>query len=171
MTHENSLKKIDSEVILLTEDDWARYRDIRLRALESDGDAFGGDLTSEREFTESDWREIARKYVGLIASIDGADCGFMTIENLAGDFGATCWVGSCWVDPAFRNRGVLRELFTFSDLISDERKWGVQGLGVWVDNFGAISAYEKIGFEKMGEPQKSSRKPGMFYQRMIRAVK
>jgi hypothetical protein len=40
-----------------------------------------------------------------------------------------------------------------------------------VDNFGAISAYEKIGFEKMGEPQKSSRKPGMFYQRMIRAVK
>jgi ribosomal protein S18 acetylase RimI-like enzyme len=95
----------------------------------------------------------------------------MTIENLTGDFGATCWVGSCWVDPAFRNRGVLRKLFTFSDLISDEKKWGVQGLGVWVDNFDAIRAYEKIGFEKMGEPQQSSRKAGMFYQRMIREVK
>jgi ribosomal protein S18 acetylase RimI-like enzyme len=95
----------------------------------------------------------------------------MTIENLTGDFGATCWVGSCWVDSIYRNSGVLRALFTFSDHISDERNWGAQGLGVWVDNVGAISAYEKIGFEKMGEPQQSSRKAGMYYQRMLRRVK
>jgi ribosomal protein S18 acetylase RimI-like enzyme len=109
--------------------------------------------------------------VGILAMVDGADCGFMTVENLKGDFGATCWVGSCWVDPKFRQRGVLRTLFSFADSIADERHWEVQGLGVWVDNSGAISAYENIGFKKMGDPQESSRKAGMFYQRMIRSVK
>jgi RimJ/RimL family protein N-acetyltransferase len=42
---------------------------------------------------------------------------------------------------------------------------------VWIDNSGAIAAYENIGFVRMGEPQESSRKPGLYYQRMIRSVK
>ncbi|MSW02272.1 MAG: GNAT family N-acetyltransferase [Actinobacteria bacterium] len=171
MTHVNSSRNSNPEVFLLNEDDWVRYRDIRLAALANDGAAFGGDLKSESEFTEAQWRQKAGQYVGLLAAIDGADCGFMTIENLKGDFGATCWVGSCWVDPHFRESGVLRSLFDFADSHSTQRNWGVQGLGVWVDNFPAITAYEKIGFEKMGEPQESSRKPGMYYQRMIRSVK
>ena len=158
-------------VELLTADDWARYRDIRLRALVFDGDAFGGSLDVEEKFAESEWRSKAHQYVGLVAAIGGLDIGFMTVENLKGDFGATCWVGSCWVNPKFRQRGVLRSLFTFADAQSAERNWGVQGLGVWIDNTGAISAYENIGFEKMGEPQESSRKAGMYYQRMIRSVK
>ena len=37
----------------LDENQWTRYRDIRLAALESDGHAFGGNLDSERLFTES----------------------------------------------------------------------------------------------------------------------
>ena len=171
MTRVNSSKNRSPEVILLTEDDWARYRDIRLAALVHDESAFGGDYDSESQYSEVQWRQKAQQYVGLLANIDGKDCGFMTIENLKGDFGATCWVGSCWVDPKFRQGGVLRALFTFADLCSAERNWQVQGLGVWVDNSGAITAYEKIGFERMGEPQESTRKPGLYYQRMIRSVK
>jgi ribosomal protein S18 acetylase RimI-like enzyme len=167
----NSSKNSSPEVILLTEDDWARYRNIRLAALVHDESAFGGDYDSESQFSELQWRQKAQQYVGLLATIDGKDCGFMTIENLKGDFGATCWVGSCWVDPKFRQGGVLRALFTFADSRSAERNWQVQGLGVWVDNSGAISAYERIGFERMGEQQESTRKPGMYYQRMIRSVK
>ena len=155
----------------MSEDDWARYRDIRLAALRADESAFGGNFESESEFSESTWRQKASQYVGLVAVIDGADCGFMTVENLKGDFGATCWVGSCWVDPNFRQRGVLRSLFAYVDTQSAEHDWGVQGLGVWIDNSGAISAYENIGFEKIGEPQESTRKAGMYYQRMIRSVK
>ena len=171
LTLENSSRNSNTKVILLSEDDWARYRDIRLAALAHDESAFGGNYDSESEFTESTWRQKASQYVGLIAIVDGADCGFMTVENLKGDFGATCWIGSCWVDPKFRQRGVLRSLFTFADAQADKRNWVVQGLGVWVDNSGAITAYENIGFERMGEPQESSRKAGMFYQRMIRSVK
>ena len=152
----------------LGEDSWSRYRDIRLAALESDGHAFGGNLESERLFTESQWREKARQYVAVVAVVNDEDIAMMTIENLEGDFGATCWIGSCWVDPEFRQHGALRALFEYADLQATARDWLVQGLGVWVDNQIAITAYEKLGFSKMGEKQESTRKPGMFYQRMIR---
>ena len=152
----------------LGEDSWSRYRGIRLAALESDGHAFGGNLESERLFTEIQWREKARQYVAVVAVVNDEDIAMMTIENLSGDFGATCWIGSCWVDPEFRQHGALRALFEYADLQATARDWLVQGLGVWVDNQIAITAYEKLGFAKMGEKQESTRKPGMFYQRMIR---
>ena len=152
----------------LDENQWTRYRDIRLAALESDGHAFGGNLDSERLFTESEWRSKARQYIALVAVVGAEDIGMMTVENLKGDFGATSWVGSCWVDPEYRQHGALRALFEYLDLHAAQRDWSVQGLGVWVDNEIAITAYEKLGFEKMGEKQESTRKPGMYYQRMLR---
>ena len=51
---------------------------------------------------------------------------------------------------------------------AQDRDWKVQGLGVWIDNYSAIAAYEKLGFEKMGEDTPSTRQPGKFHQRMIR---
>ena len=147
---------------------WMRLRDIRLAALENDGFAFGGNLEAERAFDESAWREKFKIFTGVIASVEGTDVGFMSVENLKGDFGATCWVGSCWVRPEFRRTGVLQSLFEYVDSQAAERNWLTQGLGVWVDNEIAIKAYGKLGFEKMGEKQESTRKSGMYYQRMIR---
>jgi GNAT superfamily N-acetyltransferase len=156
------------EVSQLIEDDWSRLRDIRLAALAGDGHAFGGNLAAESQYDEMAWREKFKIFTGVIATLDGTDVGFMSVENLKGDFGATCWVGSCWVKQEFRRKGVLRALFEFVDEQAAERDWSIQGLGVWVDNELAITAYEKLGFNKMGEKQESTRKPGMYYQRMIR---
>ena len=152
----------------LHEDQWTRYRDIRIAALENDGHAFGGNLESELLFTESEWRSKALQCIAVVAIVDGKDIGMMTVENLKGDFGATCWVGSCWVSPEFRKLGALRSLFSYLDERAEEKNWSTQGLGVWVDNESAIKAYEKLGFAMMGEKQESTRKPGMYYQRMIR---
>lgn len=152
----------------LTENQWQRYRDMRLAALESDGHAFGGSLEVEALFTEEEWRAKARQYVAVVATVAGEDIGVMTVENLKGDFGATCWIGSCWVDPEYRQHGALRSLFEYLDQQAAARHWSTQGLGVWVDNEVAIRAYEKIGFVAKGGAQESTRKPGLFYQRMIR---
>jgi GNAT superfamily N-acetyltransferase len=152
----------------LTENQWQRYRDIRLAALESDGHAFGGSLEVEALYSEDEWRTKARQYVAIVATVAGEDIGMMTVENLQGDFGATCWIGSCWVDPEYRQHGALRALFSYLDQQASSRKWSKQGLGVWIDNTVAIRAYEKLGFITKGEPQESTRKPGLFYQRMIR---
>ena len=131
----------------LDENQWTRYRDIRLAALESDGHAFGGNLDSERLFTESEWRSKARQYIALVAVVGAEDIGMMTVENLKGDFGATSWVGSCWVDPEYRQHGALRALFEYLDIHAAQRDWSVQGLGVWVDNETARKLYDTYVLE------------------------
>ena len=146
--------------------DWERLRSIRLQALTESGHAFGGTLEVESAEDETAWRAKFEKNDFLIASVDGVDGAMMYVEILNGDFGATCWVGGCWSDPRFRGKGLMRAMFTFID--HQNKDWKIQGLGVWTDNYNAIAAYEKLGFVKMGEDTESTRKPGMFYQRMIR---
>jgi len=156
-------------VELLTPDQWQRVRAIRLKALTESEHAFGGTFEAESAENEISWRSKFEKLDFLIASVDGVDAAMLSIEVLVGDFGATCWIGGCWSDPQFRGKGLMRALFTFID--QQEKDWKVQGLGVWTDNYNAIAAYEKLGFVKMGEDTESTRKPGLFYQRMIRNLK
>ena len=156
-------------VELLTPDQWQRLRAIRLKALTESGHAFGGTFETESAEDEATWRLKFEKNDFLIASVDGVDAAMLYIEVLKGDFGATCWIGGCWSDPQFRGKGLMRALFTFID--EQEKDWKVQGLGVWTDNYNAIAAYEKLGFVKMGGDTESTRKPGLFYQRMIRNLK
>jgi len=149
-------------------DEWVRLSNIRLKALIDTPHAFGGTYENERLFDEDSWRLEFAKQAFVIASVDGIDAGMMYVENLVGDFGATCWIGGCWSDPDFRGVGLMRAMFEFLDKQAASRDWLIQGLGVWTDNDLAISAYEKLGFVEMGGPQPSTRQPGKFYQRMIR---
>jgi GNAT superfamily N-acetyltransferase len=153
-------------VRLISPNEWQRLRSIRLQALTESEHAFGGTLEAESIETETAWRAKFEKNDFLIATVDGVDGAMMYVETLNGDFGATCWVGGCWSDPQFRGKGLMRAMFTFVD--QQEKDWKIQGLGVWTDNYKAIAAYEKLGFVKMGEDTESTRKPGKFYQRMIR---
>jgi RimJ/RimL family protein N-acetyltransferase len=153
-------------VEIIHPDDWFRLRAIRLKSLQVNPEAFGGTHEIESAETESEWRNKFEKLDFLIASIDGRDAALMSVEELDGDFGATCWIGGCWSDPAYRGKGLLRAMMNFVD--QQDSGWQVQGLGVWIDNYSAIAAYEKLGFVKMGEDTPSTRQPGKFYQRMIR---
>ena len=145
-----------------------KAKHFRLKALIDSPYAFGGTYENERLFDEDSWRLEFAKQAFVIASVDGIDAGMMYVENLVGDFGATCWIGGCWSDPDFRGVGLIRAMFEFLDKQAASRDWLIQGLGVWTDNDLAISAYEKLGFVEMGVPQPSTRQPGKFYQRMIR---
>jgi GNAT superfamily N-acetyltransferase len=153
-------------VELISPNEWQRLRSIRLEALTESEHAFGGTLEIERAEDENAWRSKFEKLDFLIASVAGVDAALLSVEVLNGDFGATCWIGGCWSDPRFRGKGLMRAMFTFID--EQEKDWKIQGLGVWTDNYSAIAAYEKLGFVKMGGDTASTRKPGMFYQRMIR---
>jgi len=156
------------KVELLTAEQWARARELRLASLRDSAHAFGGNLETESAHSESEWRAKFETLNYMVATVDGVDSAIMTVENLIGDFGATAWVGGCWSSPEFRGAGLLRAMFKFVDEHAQEKGWQRQGLGVWVDNYSAIAAYEKLDFVAMGEPQLSTRVANKFYIRMIR---
>ncbi|MEI7697083.1 MAG: GNAT family N-acetyltransferase [Actinomycetes bacterium] len=156
------------KVEILAADEWPRLKDLRLRSLRESPEAFGGTFEVESAFTESDWRSKFSKLDYLAASIDEIDIAIMSVEVLDGDHGATCWIGGCWSDPKYRGQGALRALFEYLDSCAVEKGWQRQGLGVWADNDGAISAYRAIGFENPGFSQESERQPGRFYIHMVR---
>lgn len=149
-------------------DDWKRYREIRIASLKSDPAAFGADVEKTIAETQNDWLQRFDKVTPVVAVVADKDQAILTIENLTGDFGATCWIGGCWVNPDVRGTGVMRKMFDFLDQNAIEKNWQVQGLGVWQDNLSAIAVYESLGFVSMGDPVPSTSKPGLFYQRMIR---
>jgi GNAT superfamily N-acetyltransferase len=159
---------VNIRVKLLTADQWARARELRLASLRDSAHAFGGNLETESAQSESEWRAKFENLNYLVAVVDGVDSAIMTLENLAGDFGATVWVGGCWSAPNYRGAGLLKAMMRFVDEHAQEKGWERQGLGVWEDNYSAIAAYEKLGFVAMGEPKPSTRVADKFYIRMIR---
>lgn len=156
------------QVELLTAEQWARAKELRLASLRDSAHAFGGNLETESALSESEWRANFEKLNYIVASVDGVDSAIMTVENLKGDFDATAWVGGCWSSPEYRGVGLLKAMIKFVDEHAQEKGWQRQGLGVWEDNYPAIAAYEKLAFVAMGEPKLSTRVANKFYIRMIR---
>lgn len=167
----SALPQNDVSIQALTSQDWRRYRALRIASLISDPDAFGGDLARAESQDQSYWESKFEKLTPVVAMVNGKDCALLTIENLDGDFGATCWIGGCWVAKDYRGQGLMRSLFNYLDENAQKCDWSVQGLGVWQYNQAAIDTYLALGFENKGEPVPSTLKPGLFYQRMIRKAR
>jgi GNAT superfamily N-acetyltransferase len=155
------------EVSLLIPDEWERLKQIRIRALTANPEAFGAKSTEVMSQPKDDWLKLYEKEDYLIASSGGVDVGMLYIEVLKGDHGATCWIGGCWTDPDFRGIGVMRSLFNYIDDHASEKGWQRQGLGVWADNLVAINSYKSLGFAFAGEKILGDTS-GKYFQHMVR---
>ena len=140
-----------------TEDDWATWRDLRLRALQDTPSAFGSTYEREAAFTEADWRGRAGALSSaapddsagpsLLAFVDGVAVG---MGGGYRDLPGWLHVVAMWTDPAWRSHGagraVLEHLVAWS---------AAEGLRVHLDvettNAGARRLYERLGFVATGE--------------------
>ena len=142
--------------------DWEALRQLRLRALAEDPDAFASTLDTEVALPAEVWRQRAEggpASATFIARQDGVDVG------LAGVFAEPDPPGrmhliSMWVDPRHRRQGVALALVDLVVGWAAERRASELVLWVADQNDPARRLYERLGFRPTGARQPLPSNPG-----------
>jgi ribosomal protein S18 acetylase RimI-like enzyme len=145
-----------ADIRRLGPDDWAAFRDIRLRSLADSPDAFGSTLAREQAFSEDDWRARLDVPVYVVEDPDPVSIGGTF------DHDGTPHVWGMWTDPAHRGRGHARRIL--DALIPPGTS---ARLDVNTTNVGARTAYERYGFVATGEVEPLRPGSEMMIQLMV----
>ncbi len=138
-----TLDRVDLHEV--AEDEWELWRDLRLRMLAADPDAFGSTVAREEAFTEADWRRRIGGSPSFVALVDGRPLGTgALVQEESGSWA----VVAMWVDPSARGRGTGRRVLEhlLSVVPADAEVF------LWVaDDNPARGLYESVGFTSTGE--------------------
>ncbi|HSE07585.1 MAG TPA: GNAT family N-acetyltransferase [Nocardioidaceae bacterium] len=139
----------DVETREATPDDWESWRDIRLRSLLENPDAFGSTHEREAAYDQSTWRSRLDGSAGpsILAYGGGTPVG-MGAGWLYEP--GRIMIVAMWTDPAWRGRGVGRSVL--NHVVGWARRRGLEP-ELWVadTNPEARRLYESYGFRSDGE--------------------
>ncbi len=148
-----------SEIRPLLAEDWAAYRDLRLRALAGAPDAFGQTLAVALEYDDERWRELASD------RDDGhPEAACLVLDGAAGGLVASCSVRltddpsvarvfAMWVDLDQRGRQLGGRLLDAAEAWARSRDAPRLLLHVTRGNPAAERLYERAGYTPTGEEQ------------------
>jgi ribosomal protein S18 acetylase RimI-like enzyme len=143
-----------TDLVVVTDADWPRLREIRLRALEDAPDAFGSTLEHERAYDEGEWlgwirgwNEATTNHV-VVATEAERWVGLAVGSHAVGD--RVAHVYAMWVEPSARGRGLGRELVEAVAAWALERGADDLELGVTEGNAAAEALYRAAGFTETG---------------------
>ena len=145
---------------------WTRLRELRLRALDDEPDAYGSSAQAEHDQDEGAWRRLASIGPWWLA-VDGADdVGLVAGGRREGD-DATRWVYSMWVDPRWRGREVAADLL--DAVVAWATEEGATRLGLDVTDRvpRARRFYERYGFVTTGVVVPLARDPTITLTEMV----
>jgi GNAT superfamily N-acetyltransferase len=141
----------------LGEDDWAVFREIRLRSLLDSPGAFGSTYGEESSQTERAWRDwAAGRWRGGVAAVfagraeDGTPVGTATGAEYEAE-PAVAHVYAMWVAPDARGAGVGRALLDSVEAWARDRGCGRLALTVTETNAAARAFYGACGFIETGD--------------------
>ena len=151
---EKSLRPCDTHRVIrrVETDDWKRLRDVRLRALAADPEAFLETVATARAFPAEQWRERATPSAEQVTFAEERGDAFdgMVVGFVRGD-AATAYLVGMWVAPGLRGSGVARMLV--ERVLAWAREHGRTRvlLSVEAGNDRAARLYEKCGFVELPE--------------------
>lgn len=136
----------DITVHTLREEDWAKYREVRLSALEESPDAFVASLEEESAFDEQVWRERMRRAQRLVAARGDTVLGVVSVGEGEAGAGRLAELFGLWVSPDARGTGVAWRLVQAG--ADHARGQGRTHLSYWVgtDNGRAVAFASSFGF-------------------------
>lgn len=147
----------DTVIRTLRADEWAAYRDLRLRALADSPDAYGSTLAAEQDRPAEAWAErlalaatSGRDYP-LVADAGVALVGLAWAKRSADD-PRVVDIFQMWVAPQSRGHGIAAALVREAVRWSREAGARAVRLGVETGNAAALRLYAREGFVNTGEP-------------------
>lgn len=134
-------------VRVLEKDEWATYRDVRLRALRESPEAFAASVEEEEAFEDHVWQDRMERSRRILA-VEGDDVvGVVSVGtgHRTGIAGAGELFG-LWVQASRRGTGVARRLMEKAAKVG--RDVGLRQLVYWVgtDNGRAVAFASSFGF-------------------------
>jgi ribosomal protein S18 acetylase RimI-like enzyme len=158
-------------IVRIGERDWEQLREIRLRALRENPEAFGARPEREERFGPKHWQMRLRSSPTWLATSDTGDpVGVVTmISEPASPVDDRHLLG-LWVAPEVRRSGVGWALLdTVCKAAADE---GARTLSLWVDdeNAPAIDLFVRAGFVRTNERQRSPRDETRVEERYVRTI-
>ncbi|XYJ09487.1 GNAT family N-acetyltransferase [Telluria sp. B2] len=138
-------------------DEWAAYRELRLRSLADSPDAFYSTLESESARTPEEWAArlaaaaVSGKDCPLVAELDGKPAGLVWAK-VDGVNPALVHLYQMWVAPECRGRGVAQGLLDAALGWTRERGARFVELDVTLGNSAAARLYQRAGFRAVNAP-------------------
>jgi GNAT superfamily N-acetyltransferase len=135
--------------------DWELLRDVRLRALREDPDAFLATHAQESAFADEQWQGRATQTTGASFVVEGPAGGAEGLATGIVDADpATVFLVGMWIAPALRGSGTAAQLV--AHVVEWARGRGAARVCLSVEgpNLRAARLYERCGFTEMREPPK-----------------
>ncbi|HLS49841.1 MAG TPA: GNAT family N-acetyltransferase [Actinomycetaceae bacterium] len=130
---------------VVTADDWASHRDLRIHMLTESPDAFWGRVDDVRGLGEADWRAAVSGDILYLQARDASGAALGTLGVLP-DGERDVHLIAMYVRPTARGGGVGDLLLDASAVLALEIGRPRQLLEVAADNTVAIRLYERHGF-------------------------
>ena len=163
-----------TELVPITSELTAKYRTVRLRALQDTPLAFGSTYEREVGLTDEEWAARAARCsggrdVGFMARCDGEFVG-LALCLVDGEDGAVGDLISMWVAPEARKSGVGRMLI--DAIVAWAAGHGMKMLRLMVTsvNDGAMEFYRRLGFERTGRTEPYPNDPAVVEYEMVRRI-
>jgi L-amino acid N-acyltransferase YncA len=152
--------------VLTLEDDFKKFRALRLKALSESPMAYGIAVSDESGRTEDEWRKICREKCYVIAEYEGEFIGMLGASEFFGSYiRHQVEIISAYIDPRFRGQGVMRRIF---ELLKSElqKKNYLEQMIVWVtlhEGQASRFVFEKFGFKFAGVLSKAVKINDRYY--------
>jgi ribosomal protein S18 acetylase RimI-like enzyme len=144
---------------LAHESDWEAVRDIRLRSLREEPDAYASDYETEARFEPSIWKQRIETASSYLAFNDDHDLVGIATGLETGD-GDTLVVGM-YVAPKARGLGCAHQLLDAIGDLAVRRQGRRLLLEVAESNIRAARAYRSYGFVETGRRRTLDRDPSI----------
>ncbi len=140
-----------AQITRAQDEHWAQVREIRLRSLSADPQAFGATWETESTYDEARWRELLTEAAWFLALEDGTPVGVVASRHEADSPEDERELQGMWVAPENRKTGLAQRL---TDAVLDwAREDGASTVTLYVSPASkpAIALWESLGFTDTGD--------------------